>query len=102
MDHLRLGLGLAFLRDPRHVAVDNQHHVGFLEERMRIPAAMHRMLGRERVVARPVMHHRDGKLLRELLDGIVECRFAHGALDDAAIQRMDWLVEGVVGSIPGS
>jgi simple sugar transport system substrate-binding protein len=37
-----------------------------------------------------------------LVDNRGKVRLAHGALDDAAIQRMDWLVEGVVGSIPGS
>jgi simple sugar transport system substrate-binding protein len=37
-----------------------------------------------------------------LVDNRGRQRLAHGALDDAAIQRMDWLVEGVVGSIPGS
>jgi basic membrane protein A and related proteins len=37
-----------------------------------------------------------------LVDNRGKVRLAHGALDDAAIQHMDWLVEGVVGSIPGS
>jgi basic membrane protein A len=29
-------------------------------------------------------------------------RLAHGALDDAAIQQLNWLVEGVGGGLPGS
>ena len=68
VDHLGFGLGLAFLRDPRHVALDDQHDVGFLEQRVRVPAAMHRVLGGEREMARPVVHHGDRQHLRELLD----------------------------------
>lgn len=37
-----------------------------------------------------------------LVDNRGKVRLAHGTLDDATIQRMDWLVEGVVGSVPGS
>ena len=35
-----------------------------------------------------------------LVDNEGRVRLEGGALDDAAIQRMDWLVEGVVGSLP--
>ncbi len=37
-----------------------------------------------------------------LVDNRGRQRLAAGALDDAAIQRMDWLVDGVVGAVPGS
>ena len=37
-----------------------------------------------------------------LVDNRGRQRLAAGALDDAAIQRMDWLVDGVVGTVPGS
>ena len=37
-----------------------------------------------------------------LVDNRSAVRLAHGTLSDAAIRRMDWLVEGVVGSVPGS
>ena len=37
-----------------------------------------------------------------LVDNRGRQRLAAGALDDAAIQRMDWLVDGVVGEVPGS
>jgi simple sugar transport system substrate-binding protein len=35
-----------------------------------------------------------------LVDNGGRTRLASGALDDAAIARMDWLVQGVAGSIP--
>ncbi len=35
-----------------------------------------------------------------LLDNSGRSRLASGALDDAAIARMDWLVQGVVGTLP--
>ena len=35
-----------------------------------------------------------------LVDNTGRLRLASGALDDAAIHSMDWLVEGVVGSVP--
>ena len=44
-----------------------------------------------------------GKLLpfaAPLVDNSGRTRLASGALDDAAISRMDWLVQGVVGSVP--
>ena len=37
-----------------------------------------------------------------LVDNRGRQRLAAGALDDAAIQRMDWLVDGVVGTLPGT
>ena len=37
-----------------------------------------------------------------LVDNRGRQRLAAGALDDASIQRMDWLVDGVVGGVPGS
>ncbi|MEO6747043.1 MAG: BMP family ABC transporter substrate-binding protein [Caldimonas sp.] len=37
-----------------------------------------------------------------LFDNRGRQRLAAGVLDDAAIQRMDWLVDGVVGTLPGS
>jgi len=37
-----------------------------------------------------------------LVDNRGRRRIASGTLDDAAIQRMDWLVDGVVGTLPGS
>ena len=36
-----------------------------------------------------------------LVDNAGRTRLAQGALDDAAIAGMDWLVQGVVGSLPG-
>ena len=35
-----------------------------------------------------------------LIDNLGHTRLAQGALDDAQIARMDWLVQGVVGSLP--
>jgi len=46
-----------------------------------------------------------GKLLpfaAPLVDNTGRQRLASGALDDAAISRMDWLVQGVVGTLPAS
>jgi basic membrane protein A len=37
-----------------------------------------------------------------LIDNRGRQRLASGALDDPAIERMDWLVDGVVGSLPGT
>ena len=37
-----------------------------------------------------------------LVDNTGRVRLASGALDDAAISRMDWLVQGVVGSVPAA
>ena len=37
-----------------------------------------------------------------LVDNTGRERLARGALDDEAIAQMDWLVEGVVGSLPGA
>ena len=36
-----------------------------------------------------------------LVDNTGRSRLAAGALDDAAIAGMDWLVQGVTGSVPG-
>ena len=35
-----------------------------------------------------------------LKDNTGQTRLASGRLDDAQIQRMDWFVEGVLGSVP--
>jgi simple sugar transport system substrate-binding protein len=46
-----------------------------------------------------------GKLLpfaAPLVDNTGRSRLATGALDDAAIGRMDWLVQGVAGSVPAA
>ena len=37
-----------------------------------------------------------------LRDNQGKVRLSHGALDDPAIQKMNWLVEGVAGTLPGS
>ena len=37
-----------------------------------------------------------------LVDNTGRVRLASGALDDAAISRMDWLVQGVAGSVPAA
>ena len=37
-----------------------------------------------------------------LVDNAGRLRLATGALDDAAISRMDWLVQGVAGGMPAS
>jgi len=37
-----------------------------------------------------------------LIDNTGRLRLAHGALDDAQIKSMNWLVAGVVGSVPRS
>ena len=46
-----------------------------------------------------------GKLLpfaAPLVDNTGRVRLASGALDDAGISRMDWLVQGVVGRVPAA
>ena len=68
VDDLGFGPRPAFLRNPRYVAVDHQHEVRFVEQRVRIPSAVHRVLGGEREIARPVMDNRHGKGLGELAD----------------------------------
>jgi simple sugar transport system substrate-binding protein len=65
----------------------------------KVPAAL-----RVRVEARrqAIVDGRFKPFAAPLVDNRGRQRLARGALDDAAILRMDWLVDGVVGSLPGS
>ncbi len=57
----------------------------------------------ERVEAarRAIVAGRFAPFSGRLVDNQGRVRLERGALDDAAIQRMDWLAEGVVGELPG-
>ena len=65
----------------------------------KVPAAV-----RERIEERrkAIVAGRFKPFSAPLRDNKGRLRLAQGALDDAAIQRMDWLVEGVAGTLPGS
>jgi hypothetical protein len=82
MDDLALRPRRLEARDPRHVAFEHQDRVGRIEIGRRVIAEMAGMVGRQRQMARPVLHHRGRKAQGEIGEGRDRRRVAPGAGGD--------------------
>jgi simple sugar transport system substrate-binding protein len=63
----------------------------------RLPARQTKMLEAAR---RSITEERGAVFAAPLVDQAGRTRLERGALDDDAIARMDWLVQGVIGNLP--